>query len=514
MNKILLVSFFMLPISLLAQVGVGTTTPAGALDVSSSTNGLIPPRVALTSTIVEAPVVNPQGGGIVAGTVVYNTATAGVSPNNVGPGLYFWNGSRWVAFAGSPGGLDWSLSGNTGTVAGTDFLGTRDNVALDFRTNNTTRARFENTGNLGINVLPAAWAKTLSYSNDAAIDALSGYSAVDGGTGVYARSQGANGVGMYASNNNAGGWGAYGYNSNAASGVGTVGQSAGTTGTGVVGLANGTSYSTLVGYASGVSGTGSIGIYGMSTGTVGAQRYGGYFSYDMDNDLSTSDTNSPLAMLAGRDDNYVGANIYFGGYFSGGQDNNSNAPSGTGTTDSGGNTGDYAYVGARWDPPGGTPVTNYKILGTGVVSTIIKGEGENEHIMFAPEAPEILFQDFGTAKLINGKAEIKIDPILAKNIVVNEKHPLKVFIQLEGDCNGVYVTNKSQEGFEVKELQNGTSNISFSYQIVASRADRTDSEGNILSNHTDVRLPIAPKAIKRIKEGVTSTPKIERKEIK
>lgn len=512
MKKILLYSLLSIQISVLAQVGVGTTTPRGALDINSSTQGVVVPTVSLVDVLTQT-AVNPQGGAIPAGTIVYNNATSGASPNNVGPGLYFWNGARWVAFAGSPGGLDWSLTGNTGTAAGTHFLGTTDNVSLDFTTNNVVRARFANTGNLGINIAPTAWGKTVSYSNDVTIDALSGYSAVDGGTGVYARSQGANGVGMYASNNNAGGWGAYGYNSNATSGVGTVGQSAGTTGTGVVGLANGTVYSTLVGFSTGVSGTGQIGIYGMSTGGIGAQRYGGYFSYDMDNNLATSDTNSPLAMLAGRDDNFVGANIYFGGYFSGGQDNNSNAPSGTGTTDSGGNTGDYAYVGARWDPPGGTPVTNYKILGTGVVSTIIKGEGENEHIMFAPEAPEILFQDFGTAKLTNGTAEIKIDPILAKNIVVNEKHPLKVFIQLEGDCNGVYVTNKSQEGFEVKELQNGTSNISFSYQIVASRADRTDNEGNIQSNHADIRLPLAPKAIKRIKEGTTSTPKIERKEI-
>ena len=93
-----------------SQVGLGTTTPRGALDINSSTTGLIPPRVALTSTIVELPVINPQGGSIIAGTTVWNTATAGTSPNNVAPGLYFWNGTRWVAFAGSPGGLDWSLS--------------------------------------------------------------------------------------------------------------------------------------------------------------------------------------------------------------------------------------------------------------------------------------------------------------------------------------------------------------------------------------------------------------------
>ncbi len=489
------------------QVGVGTTTPQGALDISSTTNGLIPPRVALTSAIVQAPVVNPQGGNIVEGTVVYNTIAAGTSPNNVGPGLYFWNGTRWIAFAGSPGGLDWSLAGNSGTTAGTNFLGTTDPQGLRFHTNGTERARFGDTGRYGINALDQTWAQFFSGSSTAGIYALVGYSFVDGGTGIYGRSQGAGGVGLYANNNDTGGWGAYGYNSNTTSGVGTVGQSAGTTGTGVVGLANGTSYSTLTAQAQGVAGTGTIGIYGMSTGTVGAQRYGGYFSYDMDNDLSTSDSNSPLAMLAGRDDNFVGGNIYFGGYFSGGQDNTASTPN-TGADDNGnGNTGDFAYVGARWGS------TNYKILGNGTVSTIIDGEGENKHIMFAPEAPEMLFQDYGVGKLVNGKAQINIDPILAKNIVINEKHPLKVFIQLEGDCNGVYVTEKSSKGFTVKELQNGNSNVSFSYQIIATRADRTDKDGNVLSKNADVRLPLAPGAIERIKTTVHEAKKAEDKKV-
>lgn len=503
--------FMLFSLACFAQVGVGTTTPNGALDVSSSTNGFVPPRVSLTSTALEAPVVNPQGGAIPAGTMVWNTNTSSPTPATaVAPGLYYWDGSRWVAFAGSPGGLDWSLTGNTATATGTNFLGTTDNVGLDFRTNNIIRGRFDNTGHFGLNVLPVTWGQTISYSADNTVDALVGYSAVDGGTGVYARSQGAGGVGLYASNNATGGWGAYGYNSNTTSGVGTVGQSAGSTGTGVVGLANGTSYSTLVGYAQGVAGTGQVGVYGMSTGaTTGAasQRYGGYFTYDMDNNLATSDATSPHAILAGRGSNFLGGNIYFGGYFEGGQDNTATAPTGTATTNSGGNTGDFAYVGAQWSG------TNYKILGRGVVSTIIKGEGEIEHVMFAPEAPEILFQDYGIGKLRNGVAEIEIDPILAKNIVVNEKHPLKVFIQLEGDCNGVFVTNKTAKGFTVKELQNGTSNVDFSYQIVATRIDRTDGNGNVLSKNADVRLPIAPGALPKIEHKNIEVIKVEDKRI-
>jgi len=46
---------------------------------------------------------------------------------------------------------------------------------------------------------------------------------------------------------------------------------------------------------------------------------------------------------------------------------------------------------------------------------------------------------------------------------------MMVFIQLEGDCRGVYVTNKTASGFDVVELQGGTSNANFSYRVVCRR---------------------------------------------
>ena len=93
------------------------------------------------------------------------------------------------------------------------------------------------------------------------------------------------------------------------------------------------------------------------------------------------------------------------------------------------------------------------------------------------------------------EATIKIDPIFARNIYVDKKHPLKVFIQLEGDCNGVYVTNKSKEGFTVKELAGGKSNVSFSWHIVGNRADETEANGE-KTIYQSLRFPEAPKAIK------------------
>ena len=101
-------------------------------------------------------------------------------------------------------------------------------------------------------------------------------------------------------------------------------------------------------------------------------------------------------------------------------------------------------------------------------------------VLFSPEAPEILFEDYGTAELVNGEVYVPIDEILKESLYIDDKHPLKVFIQLEGDCNGVFVTEKSKNGFKVKELANGTSNTKFSWHIVANRADDKDAQGNII----------------------------------
>jgi hypothetical protein len=79
-----------------AQVGIGTTSPQGVLDINSSTYGVVYPSVALTATNVATPVVNPLGGPLAEGTTVFNTNTTNTGANDVEPGIYSWGGSEWV----------------------------------------------------------------------------------------------------------------------------------------------------------------------------------------------------------------------------------------------------------------------------------------------------------------------------------------------------------------------------------------------------------------------------------
>jgi hypothetical protein len=82
-----------------AQVGIGTTMPhsSAKLEVSSTTQGFLPPRTSLTATNAASPVTSPA-----TGLLVFNTAPAGSAPNNVVAGYYYWDGTSWVNLTGVP----------------------------------------------------------------------------------------------------------------------------------------------------------------------------------------------------------------------------------------------------------------------------------------------------------------------------------------------------------------------------------------------------------------------------
>lgn len=100
-RNIFIAIFTLIAMSTFAQVsisnGIPTSIPKGLVDMQNSTAGIVYPRFALTSTIIEAPVQNPDGSGsLVEGTVVYNTNTTTTGTNDVFPGLYAWDGSKWT----------------------------------------------------------------------------------------------------------------------------------------------------------------------------------------------------------------------------------------------------------------------------------------------------------------------------------------------------------------------------------------------------------------------------------
>ncbi len=110
MKKLFVISFILVTLTTNAQIGIGTSSPSASakLEIASTSKGLLLPRVALTGTADVATITSPA-----TALLVYNTATAGTSPNNVTPGFYFYSGAAWVRLVTPTD----NVTNVTGTVA-------------------------------------------------------------------------------------------------------------------------------------------------------------------------------------------------------------------------------------------------------------------------------------------------------------------------------------------------------------------------------------------------------------
>lgn len=113
-----------------SQVGINTTTPNAQLDIKSS-NQLTPSNTdgILIPKIDAFPLINPTV--LQQGMMVYlTTISAGKSP-----GFYYWDNAtvNWIGLGGSGAGTGWLTTGNTGTSAATNFIGTTDNNDVVFK---------------------------------------------------------------------------------------------------------------------------------------------------------------------------------------------------------------------------------------------------------------------------------------------------------------------------------------------------------------------------------------------
>lgn len=123
-----------------AQVKIGNNPssidPSSILELESPNKAFYINRVALTGLNDVATVFNPK-----AGMIVYNTATGG----GVTPGLYYFDGTKWVSTnaLGTVTANAWLLTGNGGTNDGVNYLGTNDQMAMNFRVNGQKAGRIE-----------------------------------------------------------------------------------------------------------------------------------------------------------------------------------------------------------------------------------------------------------------------------------------------------------------------------------------------------------------------------------
>jgi len=212
------------------RLGVGTNSPAYTFDVSGNSR--------ITGTLKIGAITLPNSDGSANQVLTTN-----------GSGTVSWQTPS------SASSTSWSLSGNSGNTAGTNFIGTTDNQSLEFKANNQIAGKIDisldNTlfGYQAGNTIP-------SGTNNVFLGYQAGYYNTSGpsNTGIGSISLNANTTG---SNNSALGMGALGDNTtgsnNTAAGAGSMRVN--TTGSENVAMGNNTltanttgNYSTGVGY--------------------------------------------------------------------------------------------------------------------------------------------------------------------------------------------------------------------------------------------------------------------------
>ncbi len=209
-----LAGFFALYSFAQTNVGIGTNTPNSnaILELSSTSKGLLLPRVTDTTAIT---------GTIPAGLLIYC--------NNDNK-LYCYQNNKWVGIAAASGsGNFWDLLGNGGTIDGTHFIGTTNDIPLNFRVNNQKAGRISNSAggvtafgyqslNANAGIQNSAFGAEAMFTNNTGnFNTAIGYQSMRNNTGGFENS--AMGVGAL-SNNQTG-------NYNTAIGVFSLGNNAG-----------------------------------------------------------------------------------------------------------------------------------------------------------------------------------------------------------------------------------------------------------------------------------------------
>jgi hypothetical protein len=133
------------------------------------------------------------------------------------------------------------------------------------------------------------------------------------------------------------------------------------------------------------------------------------------------------------------------------------------------------YNGANAVACGINEIGNLFCAGTKSAVTAVNGQ---ERLLYAIESPGVWFEDFGNSSLQNGSRIVTIDPMFAQTVNLNVDY--HVFVTPLGDCNGLYVSSKTANGFEVRELGGGTSNVTFDYRLVAKRTGHESKRMELL----------------------------------
>lgn len=340
------------------------------------------------------------------GLLVYDTTTSS---------FWHYNSTVWREILNNFSG--WTTAGNVTNA--TNFIGTTNAQPFRLFSNNIERLRINPTDG---EIVAGATASPYAGDMISAVSSATLPFAVDG----------------YSANNGSGTWGEILAASSTAfsAAQGVYGGSG--SGAGVLGNYNGTNASNTRAGVIGVCSTttanpAGVGVYGSNTIASGNQRMGVLGIYNGTAfGIGVTGIAFGGGIMAGN--NHVGVvgwranNQNYSGYFNGNH-----------------------------------------VIANGTKSASV-GTSKGNQLLYVTESPEVWFEDIGGGQLINGQTHITLDNLFLETVFVNEKHPMRIFLQEEGESNGlIVIKDADNKGFIVKEKNGGNSNITFSYRILAKR---------------------------------------------
>lgn len=351
-------------------------------------------------------------------TAIAAPATGLTVYDNTTSSFWYYDGTIWMEMLNTANG--WRLNGNV--VAAGNFMGSTNAQAVRFFSNNIERFRINPTDGeivAGSTASPYTGDMICAVTNATLPFGINGYSA-NNGSGTWGETLAASTTAFSAVQGVYGGSGA---------------------GAGVLGNYNGTNTSTTRAGVYGVcsqaaANTAGVGVYGFNNIASGSSRMGVLGAYNGTSfGLGVSGIAFGGSIMAGNNDVAVvgwrANNANYSGYFNGN------------------------HVIANGTKSGSVPTS------------------KGNQLLYVTETPEVWFEDIGSGVLRNGEASIELDPLFLETVVIDDKHPMHVFVQMEGESDDVYVI-KGQTGFKVKERHNGQSNAGFSYRIMAKRVHFQD----------------------------------------
>ena len=528
--KLLCAILLTTPLFLSAQVGIGTTSPNAELDITSTNNGLLIPRLDLSATNVPT-VITPT-----ISELVYNTFTSAAGANQVTPGFYYWNGTIWVKLSANSD--NWALEGNASTTPGTNYVGTSDDVDLYLSRNGTDQIRLtttelvinENSNDVDLRV--ESDNNTSMFLIDASNDGVMVNPTLGSFTGVNFQSRTDNANQAILGSSYGAGSAGY-FHTDATSTAGTGVRSHTYNGATALRADNDAvdgGDDTIVSFSSSDEGFGagwfvnidndnasgwgtadaSYGI--LSEVTEAGEYHAGLYGKSDSGALDTagvygnittpgggSFTTNGAGALGYRSS--TGTNIY-GGYFEGDDGGYTNGTFRTMSTSTrvqstigfgaqGGLMGGWikgktyglATQGERF-----SLYVNGREFTNDVITQLNENNNSNRIATYVPTSTTVDITSKGVSKLSNGRKRVIFNKEFGQ--LSSSKEPIIVTVTPLGKSNGVYIESVDANGFTIVENNNGIANVQFTWIAIATRKgyETIETPEELLANDYDKKL--------------------------